>query len=121
MVEIDTIAFIKCSTTISVTPRPLTVRKQIERFIDFGRVEAGHHFIEQQDFGIERERFRDFEPLAIGDRQVARVAVADARETDDLEQFLRAVEARRASRALPSRPNIAPTATFSRTRDSRTA
>ena len=90
--------------------------QQIERLVDLGRIEAGHHFIEQQHFGIERERLRDFETLAIGNREVACGPVADARETDDLEQFLRVLERRcRVERFPPSRPYIAPTATFSRT------
>ena len=72
--EIDMIAFIRCSTTIKVTPRALTARNNVERFVDLGSVQAGHDLVEQEHLRIERERFRHLQAFAVGNRQIARQA-----------------------------------------------
>ena len=73
---------------------------EIERLLDLGGIEAGHHLVEQQDLRIERERLGDLEPLAIGNRQLACGSIRNARETDGLEQLLRALD-RAQRRASP--------------------
>jgi hypothetical protein len=109
------IAFIRCSTTIKVTPRALTARSSSSASSTSDALSPAITSSSKQQIGIERKRLGDLEPLAIGDRQIARGPPGDPREPDDFEQLVGAPKASRALRFAPSLPYIAPTATFSRT------
>ena len=42
----------------------------LHHFVHFGRSEAGHDLVEQQEFGFRGQRPRNFEALAVGDGQI---------------------------------------------------
>ena len=50
--------------------------------------EAGHHFIEQQDARLGRQRTRDLEPLALGQGQRRGGLAAFARKAENFEHLL---------------------------------
>ena len=98
--EIPMIAFITCSMIITLTPLARIAAHEVHRALDLDEIEAGHHFIEQQNVGLHRQRLRQFEPLAIGDRQFVGGAVPHASEADEFEHLVRLRRGRAHARAI---------------------
>src|SRR4051794_1954931 len=51
-------------------------------------VERAERLVEQQDAGLARERSGEGNALALAARELARVALAEARQLDELEQLI---------------------------------
>ena len=58
-----------------VVPPRANSANQRHQLLDFGRGEAGHDLVEQQQFRLGRERLGDLQPLEIGEREIAREAL----------------------------------------------
>ena len=56
--------------------------------VDFGRSQARHNFVEQQQLGLGSERARDLEPLAIGKRQAVGTLVAQPMQGEPPEHLV---------------------------------
>ena len=79
-------ARITCSTMTIVKPALRQLFDQRDRLIDLGRVESCHHFVEQQQSGLRRQRPRHFQAPLIDRRQILRRASAPLRrQADELD------------------------------------
>ena len=105
-------ACITCSIITMVMPRSRDRADHRHHVADLGRVEAGQHLVEQQQPRLDRERARELEPLAAGDRQARGRPVEHARRGRPRARPRRRRPAHRRARG---RDRCAPTAMFSRT------
>ena len=89
-----------CSISRMVSPvSRLSSRQDRDHAVGLGRPQARHHLVEQQELRLGRERARDFEPLAVGQRQRRRELVPLVEQVEPPQHLVRAPARRRRRRA----------------------